>query len=100
MMRGAVRTLALTFAVMLSAGGLHVPVLAHHSFAMYDQSQTKTFTGKLTRYIPGSNHAQLIFEVLQKFSRGRTTEVIISAHNEVKLRLLPHLEGNRQLQGI
>jgi len=36
---------------------------AHHSFAMYDQTQTKTMTGKLTRYIPGSNHAQLIFEV-------------------------------------
>jgi hypothetical protein len=40
------------------------PALAHHSFAMYDQKQTKTLTGKLTRYIPGANHAQLIFEVL------------------------------------
>ena len=40
------------------------PIAAHHSFAMYDQSHTKTLTGKLTRYIPGSNHAQLIFEVL------------------------------------
>jgi hypothetical protein len=38
--------------------------LAHHSFAMYDQSTTKTMTGKLTRYIPGANHAQLIFQVL------------------------------------
>ena len=40
------------------------PVLAHHSFAMYDQTQTRTLTGKLTRYIPGSNHAQLIFNLL------------------------------------
>ena len=39
-------------------------VAAHHSFAMYDQTQTRTFTGRLTRYIPGSNHAQLIFDVL------------------------------------
>ena len=31
---------------------------------MYDMSATKTMTGKLTRFIPGSNHAQLIFEVL------------------------------------
>ena len=31
---------------------------------MYDQNQTKTLTGRLTRYIPGANHAQLIFEVL------------------------------------
>jgi hypothetical protein len=37
---------------------------AHHSFAMYDQSQVKTMTGKLTRFIPGANHAQMIFEVL------------------------------------
>lgn len=41
-----------------------VPLFAHHSFAMYDQSQTRTYTGRLTRYIPGSNHAQLIFELL------------------------------------
>lgn len=39
-------------------------VYAHHSFAMYDQTQTRTYTGKLTRYIPGSNHAQLIFELI------------------------------------
>ena len=40
------------------------PILAHHSFAMYDLSMTKTMTGRLIRYIPGANHAQLIFEVL------------------------------------
>jgi hypothetical protein len=37
---------------------------AHHSFAMYDQAQVRTFTGKLTRFIPGANHAQLIFELM------------------------------------
>ena len=57
------------FAGLAGAGLLWVamsmaPVSAHHSFAMYDQNQTKTLTGKLTRYIPGSNHAQLVFEVL------------------------------------
>jgi len=40
------------------------PALAHHSFAMYDQTTTKTMTGKLTRYVPGANHAQLIFVVV------------------------------------
>ena len=40
------------------------PALSHHSFAMYDQKTTKTMTGKLVRYIPGANHAQLIFDVL------------------------------------
>jgi hypothetical protein len=38
--------------------------LAHHSFAMYDMTQTKTATGKLIRFVPGANHAQLHFELL------------------------------------
>jgi hypothetical protein len=41
-------------------------VSAHHSFAMYDQTTTRTLTGKLTRYIPGANHAQLIFQLLDE----------------------------------
>jgi hypothetical protein len=49
---------------MVSAGVIATPALAHHSFAMYDQTKTQTMTGKLTRFIPGGNHAQLIFEVL------------------------------------
>ncbi len=56
------KTLALAVIVLINA--LTTPALAHHSFAMYDQTKTKTLTGKLTRYIPGSNHAQLIFEVV------------------------------------
>jgi uncharacterized protein DUF6152 len=40
------------------------PARAHHSFAMYDMTQTKTATGKLIRFIPGANHAQLHFELL------------------------------------
>ena len=56
------KTLALAVIVLINA--LTTPALPHHSFAMYDQTKTKTLTGKLTRYIPGSNHAQLIFEVV------------------------------------
>ncbi|MEY4640535.1 MAG: hypothetical protein RLZZ227_529 [Pseudomonadota bacterium] len=41
-----------------------LPASAHHSFAMYDQTELRSFTGKLTRFIPGANHAQLLFEVL------------------------------------
>ena len=51
------------FALCIQAA-LYTTAYAHHSFAMYDMSATKTMTGKLTRFIPGSNHAQLIFEVL------------------------------------
>lgn len=46
-------------ALLLSAGSQ-----AHHSFAMYDQDRLQTLTGRLTRYIPGANHAQLLFELL------------------------------------
>ena len=42
------------------------PALSHHSFAMYDQTTTKTMTGKLTRYIPGANHAQMIFNLVDE----------------------------------
>lgn len=43
---------------------LAAPALAHHSFAMYDMTQTKSATGKLIRFVPGANHAQLFFEML------------------------------------
>ena len=49
---------------LILTGVLSTPAVAHHSFAMYDQTTTKTLTGKLTRYIPGANHAQLIFQLL------------------------------------
>src|SRR6266581_320117 len=38
--------------------------VAHHSFAMYDQTKTITLTGRLTRFVLGANHAQLLFELL------------------------------------
>jgi len=56
------RTLLVTALVAAVAA----PALAHHSFAMYDMTKTETVTSKLTRYVPGANHAQLHFEVLDK----------------------------------
>jgi hypothetical protein len=55
---GRVGTLAGALALFAIAV---TPALSHHSFAMYDQSTTKIMTGKLTRYIPGANHVQLLF---------------------------------------
>ena len=55
---------AVGFAGLVLIGVMTMPALSHHSFAMYDQTKTRTVTGKLTRYIPGSNHAQLIFELV------------------------------------
>ena len=49
-----------TFVAVLAGA----PSLAHHSFAMYDQTKQETHTGKLIRFIPGANHAQLLFEIV------------------------------------
>ena len=54
------RLLLAALAVVVVAGQAY----AHHSFAMYDQTVTKTLSGKLTRYVPGANHAQLLFIVV------------------------------------
>jgi hypothetical protein len=59
----SVRVIGVTTGALLA---LTAAVGAHHSFAMYDQTTTRTMTGKLTRYIPGANHAQLIFQLLDE----------------------------------
>ena len=51
-------------AALILLGTLSTLAQAHHSFAMYDQTKTLTLTGKLTRFILGANHAQLLFELL------------------------------------
>jgi hypothetical protein len=50
--------------VVILVALLATPALAHHSFAMYDMTQTKSATGKLYRFVPGANHAQIFFEML------------------------------------
>src|SRR5215207_331072 len=57
--RGLVTVCAAT---LIGLAGL--PARAHHSFAMYDQSKQETYSGKLVRFIPGANHAQLLFEIV------------------------------------
>jgi uncharacterized protein DUF6152 len=37
------------------------PTFAHHSFAMYDQSKTVTWTGVMTRFVAQANHAEMHF---------------------------------------
>jgi hypothetical protein len=43
---------------------MSTPVFSHHSFAMYDQTVRKTVTGKVTRFVPGANHAQILFQLI------------------------------------
>ena len=62
------RTLTFVAGLMVAAL-VATPALAHHSFAMYNQGLEKTMTGKLTRFVPGGNHIQLIFEVLDEHGK-------------------------------
>jgi hypothetical protein len=57
------RTLRVALVIVV-LGAMSASVFAHHSFAMYDMQKSQSMTGKLTRFIPGGNHAQLVFEVL------------------------------------
>ncbi len=38
-----------------------LPALAHHSFAMFDQTRTITWTGVATQFVAQANHAELHF---------------------------------------
>jgi len=44
--------------------GAAVPSNAHHSFAMFDGSQFKVFTGVVVRINPDANHLQIFFAPL------------------------------------
>ena len=37
------------------------PAMSHHSFAMYDQTKTVTWTGVMTRFVSQANHAEMHF---------------------------------------
>jgi hypothetical protein len=44
---------------MMLAGIVAIPVSAHHSFAMYDQTKTVTLTGVVKQFVPQANHAEI-----------------------------------------
>lgn len=62
-MRRFLSTLGVSGAVSLLA---LVPAIAHHSFAMFDGSQVKVFTGVVTRINPDANHLQIFFAPLNE----------------------------------
>jgi hypothetical protein len=56
------------------------PAIAHHSFAMYDQTKTVTMTGVATQFVAQANHAELHFVPLGpdgKAMRGSDGKPII-----------------------
>jgi hypothetical protein len=46
---------------LLSLGVFVAPAIAHHSFAMYDQTKIVTLTGVMTRFVAQANHAEIHF---------------------------------------
>ena len=50
--------------LVAAAVGAAVPAVAHHSFAMYDQTKTLVLTGVANRFIAQANHAELHFYVI------------------------------------
>ena len=52
---------ASALAATLSLGFLVAPAMAHHSFAMFDQTKTVVMTGVATRFVAQANHAELHF---------------------------------------
>ena len=58
------RASALGAALVVLVGMLSVTVLAHHSFAMYDQTKTVTLTGVIKQFVPQANHAEIHFILL------------------------------------
>lgn len=48
-----------SLAACLLVGGAAAPVLAHHSFAMYDQTKTLVLTGVVYQFVAQANHAEV-----------------------------------------
>ena len=71
----------MTAGLAASAIGLvAAPAMAHHSFAMYDQTKTLTMTGVMYQFVAQANHAELHFYLigpdgrLQKGSDGKPVD--------------------------
>lgn len=57
-------TRTMKIAALLAATLTGGVAMAHHSFAMYDQTKTLVFTGVTTQFIAQANHAELHFYVI------------------------------------
>jgi hypothetical protein len=54
----------MTAALMAASFAVSTPVLAHHSFAMYDQTKTLVLTGVAYRFVAQANHAEIQFYLI------------------------------------
>ena len=59
-----IRTSQSWMAACALAGVAAGPALAHHSFAMYDQTKTLVLTGVMYQFVAQANHAELHFYLI------------------------------------
>ena len=64
MKQHTVKASAMAACLALLAALVATQVLAHHSFAMYDQTKVVTLTGVVRQFVPQANHAELHFILL------------------------------------
>ena len=57
-------------ALLVSAALLPAPLVAHHSFAMYDQTKTVTLTGIAKQFVAQANHAEIHFYLIAPDRKG------------------------------
>src|SRR4051812_24859868 len=70
MTRHIIKTLTTAGSMAVLAAATVVPVLAHHSFAMYDQTKTVTLTGVVRQFVAQANHAELHFILIAPDRKG------------------------------
>ena len=58
-MNARIRAVILAACSFLLVVLIAVPISAHHSFAMYDQTKEVTLTGVVKQFVPQANHAEL-----------------------------------------
>jgi hypothetical protein len=58
-MNARIRASVIAGCSILLAVLIAIPVSAHHSFAMYDQTKVVTLTGVVKQFVPQANHAGL-----------------------------------------
>ena len=69
-MNARIRISALPAAAIAAAVLAAIPVAAHHSFAMYDQTKVVTLTGVVKQFVPQANHAELHIILLTPDHKG------------------------------
>ena len=52
------------FIALVSLGFCVTPAMAHHSFAMYDQTKTVALTGVAYQFVAQANHAEIHFYLI------------------------------------